>query len=55
MLKKTLLLTAAPFMPDYQYLYVTTMDGPNPKREKNPPFIVEKNRVNSFVYPRVSQ
>lgn len=30
MLKKTLLLTAAPF-------------------------IVEKNRVNSFVYPRVSQ
>lgn len=46
---------AAPFMPDYQYLYVTTMDGPNPKREKNPPFIVEKNRVNFFVYPRVSQ
>lgn len=39
----------APYMPENQFLYVTTLEGPRPNREKNPPFIVEKDKVDFFV------
>lgn len=39
----------APYMPENQFLYVTTLEGPRPNREKNAPFIVEKDKVDFFV------
>lgn len=43
----------APFMPENLYLYVATIEGPRPKRLENPPFFVEKDKVDFFVRPRI--
>lgn len=45
------MMATAPDLPEYVYAYITTRKGPPPERAKNPPFFVEKDRVNFFIKP----
>ena len=45
------MMATAPDLPEYVYAYITTRRGPPPEFTKNPPFIVEKDRVNFFIKP----
>ena len=38
--------------PEYVYAYINTRKGPAPEKALNPPFFVEKDRVNFFIIPQ---
>ena len=44
-------MAAAPDLPEYVYAYINTRKGPAPEEALNPPFFVEKDRVNFFIIP----
>ncbi|WP_443743201.1 hypothetical protein [Sutterella sp.] len=47
------MMETAPSLPEYIYAYLYTHEGPAPAKYKNPPFIVEKDKVNFFVIPQL--
>lgn len=46
------MMAAAPDLPEYVYAYINTRKGPAPEKALNPPFFVEKDRVNFFIIPQ---
>ena len=46
------MMAAAPDLPEYVYAYINTRKGPAPEKALNPPFFVEKDRVNFFIIPK---
>lgn len=46
------MIAAAPDLPEYVYAYINTRKGPAPEKALNPPFFVEKDRVNFFIIPK---
>lgn len=47
------MMATAPTMPEYAYAYINTHEGPAPEKFRNPPFIVEKDKVNFFIIPKI--
>lgn len=49
------MMAAAPDLPEYVYAYINTRKGPAPEKALNPPFFVEKDRVNFFIIPKTTK